>query len=62
MRRESVSSSEPDSSLPRWNIRREKRRREGRSMKLSATAREAVADAQVEMSQEEGTEASSGTS
>jgi hypothetical protein len=31
-------------------------------MKLSATAKEAVADAQEEMSQEEGTEAGSGAS
>ena len=31
MRRESVNSSEPDSSLPRWNISRAKRRGDYRS-------------------------------
>src|SRR5918995_4791575 len=34
----------------------ERRRREGRSMKLPATVKEAVADAQVEISQEEDAE------
>src|SRR5215204_104008 len=37
--------------------RNEKRRREGRSMKLLATVMEAVADAQVKISQEEDAEA-----
>src|SRR5207237_1016917 len=38
----------------------EKRRREGRSTKLSATVKEAVADAKVEISQEEAAQAGAG--